>query len=82
MSLSHEPGAVNGNHTQVVLVLYGEEPQALAPSPGTTPLVAMALIEMAVSIVCKEKQLFQEVCAPRFSNMLSLGCRLLTSKEA
>ena len=24
--------------------------------PGTTPLVAMALIDMAVSIVCKEKE--------------------------
>lgn len=54
-----------------------QETQAPASSPGTTPLVAMALIEMAVSIVCKERQLFQEMWAPRFSNMLSL--RLQTS---
>lgn len=63
----------------VALVLYCEKinkpiqgPQALAPSPGTTPLVAMALMEMAVSIVCKERQLFQETCALRCSNMPSL----------
>lgn len=45
------------HHTQTHL----NTPPPDSHSPGTTPFVAIALMEMAVSIVCKEQHTTEEV---------------------